>query len=158
MPCNMPSYESGRKNCANQAVFLGPVVGNGRVAGSNSPAADLLLWLDSGARAAAHWTSHRGWPAAALREAGRAEWPPAFLQQAFGCGRTGDSHSSGFKVAAQPALGGARRSRWDKLVWNWLCKQSKSGISIVIPIDEWSCKDMQHRCWFLNKFDQEHLL
>ena len=25
-------------------------------------------------------------------------------------------------------------------------------------IDEWSYKDMQHCYWFLNKFDQEHLL
>ena len=111
-------------------------------------------------RAAAHWTSHCGWPVAALRAAGRAEWPPACHNQALGCGRLGDSHRSGFEVAGQPVLGGARHRRWDNLVWNCLCKQSRSGISIVIVIDEWSCnlKDEQHRCWFLNKFDQEHLL
>ena len=32
--CYMPSYESSRKSCANQTVFLDPVVGGGRVAGS----------------------------------------------------------------------------------------------------------------------------
>ena len=34
MLCYMPSYESCRKSCANQAVFLGPLEGGGRVAGS----------------------------------------------------------------------------------------------------------------------------
>ena len=33
MPYYMPSYES-KKSCAYQAIFLGPVVGGGRVAGS----------------------------------------------------------------------------------------------------------------------------
>ena len=148
-----------QESFANQAVFLGPVVGGGLVAGSTM---HLPLICYCGRTevllAAAQWTSHCRWPAAALRAAGRAEWPPAFLQQAFGCGRTGDSHHSRFEVAAQPALSGSRHSRWDNLVWNCLCKKSKSGSSIVILIDEWSCKDMQHRCWFLNKFDQEHLL
>ena len=67
----------------------------------NACAADSLLL-----RAAAHWTSHCEWPAAALHVAGRAagiaEWTPAFLHQDFGCGRTGNSHHSGFEVAAQP--------------------------------------------------------
>ena len=35
--------------------------------------------------------------------AGTAEWPLAMLQQAFGCGWTGDSHRRGFEVAVQPA-------------------------------------------------------
>ena len=64
----------------------------------------------------------------------------------------------GFEVAAHSTLGGAWRSRWDNrdMVWNCPCKQSKSGICSVIPIDEWSCKDMQHRFWLLNKFNQDH--
>ena len=121
----MPRYESSRKSCANQDVFLGPVVGDGRVAVSTMhlpliPCCGRTVVF----RAAAHWTSNCGWPVAALRAAGRAEWPPAFLQQAFGCGRTGNSHSSGFKfeVAAQPALSGAWRSRWDNLVWSCLAQ------------------------------------
>ena len=34
MTSYMTCYESGRISCANQALFLGPVVGSGRVAGS----------------------------------------------------------------------------------------------------------------------------
>ena len=45
MPCYMPSYESSRNSCANQAVFLGPIVGGGRVAGSTM---DLPLIRCSG--------------------------------------------------------------------------------------------------------------
>ena len=41
--CSMPSYESGRKNCANHAVFLCPVVGGGQ---HKASAADS--WQDSG--------------------------------------------------------------------------------------------------------------
>ena len=49
--------------------------------------------------------------AGGLRAAGRAagpeEWPQAlaWLQQAFGCGGTGDSHRRRFEVAAALALG-----------------------------------------------------
>ena len=136
----------------------------------NASAADSLCWPDSGAPCSSSLNQPlhvagcgpaRGWTRSChSRVASRS---PAFLQQAFGCGitgMTGDSHHSGFKVATKPALGGARHSSWDNLVWNCLGKQSKSGISIVIVIDEWSCKDMQHRCSLLNlnKFDQEHFL
>ena len=45
MPCYMPSHESDRKHCANQAVFLGPVVGGGGWQHNES----ALCWQDSGA-------------------------------------------------------------------------------------------------------------
>ena len=62
MACSMTCYESFRKSCANQAVFLGPVVG-GTVADTAGPgdrqcdayAADSLRWLDSGALGTAEW-------------------------------------------------------------------------------------------------------
>ena len=43
MPCHMPSYETGRKSCAIQAAFLGPVVGGGRMAGTARQHNDLQL-------------------------------------------------------------------------------------------------------------------
>ena len=79
--CDMSSKQ--QESCANQALFLGSVtvVIGRQVAGTarqrHTSAADSLLWHarhDSGA-------------------AGTAEWPPALLQQTFGCGWT-DSHHS----------------------------------------------------------------
>ena len=67
----MKGIERCRKRCANQAVFLGPVVGGGRVAGSTM---HLQAICCSGRTvvlsAAAHWTSHCWRPAAALCAAG----------------------------------------------------------------------------------------
>ena len=106
--CSMPSYESGRKNCANHAVFLCPVVGGGQ---HKASAADS--WQDSGGE----WCSGQqlSEPATAdgllLPCALLDAQSGAFLQQAFGCGRTGDSHNSGFEIGAQLALGGAWCSR-----------------------------------------------
>ena len=52
---------------------------------------------------------------------------------------------------------------WFETAWQCLrrnLKLTKSGIFIfLLPprSDKWSCKDIQNCCWFLNKFDQEHL-
>lgn len=96
-----------------------------------------------------------------LRAAGRAAGRVASRKHSkFWCGGTG--HSSGFEVGA---LCGARHklviylesgmklpAQTNKVMhWHLYCHLAKL-------IDEWSCKEVQHRYWFLNKFDQEYLL
>ena len=109
MPCYMPSCESrkSKSGCISRPRRRWRAGGRQH----NASAADSLRWQESGALSSRSVNQPLLVAVAALRAAGRAEWPPASLQQAFGCGRTGDSHCSGFEVAVQPALGGARRSR-----------------------------------------------
>ena len=139
----MPNYESGKKNCANQAVFLGP----SSVASGWPPAPQCRIcrWFGAVARgqtvvlrAAAHWTSHciRLWL---------------------------DKQQTSQLIRGCCTLSGTWHSRWDnlRLVWNCLCKKSKSGISIVMVMDELRndhAKTCKYRCWFLNELDQEHFL
>ena len=158
LTCYMPCYESGRKSCANQALFLGPIVGGRQVAGSA-----LISWV------AWQWCS------------GTAEWPPASLQQVAGLATACCGGCRLWWDGRQPSP-----LIWDRctackvgeITWfETACANNQSQASLLLSrlmndhaktciviwwmfiqrhassFDEWSCKDMHHRCWFLNKFD-----
>ena len=91
MICYLTCYESCRKSCANQASFLGPFVGGGRVAAAGS--AMHLQLIRCGGRTV-------------VQRAQPSCLPPSCSKLSIVVSRV-TAIAAGFEVAALPALCGA---------------------------------------------------